>query len=629
MVIQVDNSPNKGAARSVGLVERARKLVKKDLTGVAVFSLVINILMLTGPIYMLQVYDRVLTSRSMSTLVAITVLMVGLFTVMGFIDLFRSRVLARTGLKMEQAIGPDTLRLWLLRGNSFPKGMPSPLNDVTTIRKFLTGSAPSSFFDIPWTPIYLGIIFLLHPLLGLLGTVGAVVLIIVSLINDRAIRKNTKALSQINSRKDVLAHQGHESYETVLSMGMRPQLVDQWTALNSQEQVESAKVSDTTGASLAFSKTFRMIIQSAILGLGGGLALMQVISPGAMIAASILLGRALGPVQSVIGQWGQFKSAQASYNRLSQFHIVAAEQETGTNLPRPKGNLTLENVAATPPGVKKVVLEGINVKLPAGQAMAVIGPSASGKSSLAKLLVGIWMPRAGHVRLDGATLDQWRKDDLGRYIGYLPQSVTLFSGTIGQNIARFAPDATEETILAAAQEAGVHDMILRMPQGYDTLVVNGGENFSGGQMQLIGLARALYGQPCFVVLDEPNSNLDNTGEQFLKTAIERLKARGASVVVIAHRAGVLNAVDYLLVLEQGKQVAFGPRQAVYKFLNARNQKPNQGAGRPGPNPNAQPAPVQQRQQAPIAQPGQHAQHAISQRTIPPMPPLPMTAGQGR
>lgn len=572
-----ENRSNDRRQRRAGLVHRARRLVKKDLRGVAAFSLVINILMLTGPIYMLQVYDRILTSRSMVTLVAITVLMVGLFVAMGFLEMFRSKVLARTGLKFEQTMGPDTLRVWLLRGHNFPKGMPSPMRDVATIRKFLSGSAPGAFFDIPWAPIYLAIIFMLHPLLGVLGTIGAVILILVSIYNDRAVRKNAKNVSELTSEQEILTHQGAEGYETVLSMGMRPQIVGKWTELSGREQREILKVSDTTGAALAFSKSFRMIIQSAILGLGAALAVQQIVTPGAMIAASILLGRALAPVQTVLGQWQQFKGATHSYKRLSKFHEVAAEAENVTSLPRPEGHLSIENVVATPPGVKKTILQGINFKLAPGHSMAVIGPSASGKSSLAKLLVGLWMPVGGKVRLDGATLDQWDKDLLGQYIGYLPQNVTMFSGTIGQNIARFQPWATEEAIIAAAREAGIHEMILRLPGGYDMPIQ--GDNLSGGQKQLIGLARALFGQPNVVVLDEPNSNLDNSGENVLKEAIERVKARGASVVVIAHRAGVLNAIDYLLVLEEGKQVAFGLRQGVYKFLNARQ---NAAASRQNP-----------------------------------------------
>lgn len=585
-----ENRSNDRRQRRAGLVNRARRLVKKDLRGVAAFSLVINILMLTGPIYMLQVYDRILTSRSMVTLIAITVLMAGLFVAMGFMEMFRSKVLARTGLKFEQNMGPDTLRLWLLRGHSFPKGMPSPMRDVATIRRFLSGSAPGAFFDIPWAPIYLGIIFLLHPLLGILGLIGAIILIVVSLFNDRAVRKNAKNVSALTAEQEVLTHQGHESYETVLSMGMRPQIVDKWTELSGREQREILKVSDSTGAALAFSKSFRMIIQSAILGLGAALALQQIVTPGAMIAASILLGRALAPVQTVLGQWQQFKGATQSYKRLSKFHEVAAENDEGTNLPRPQGHLTVENVVAAPPGVKKTVLQGINFNLAPGHSMAVIGPSASGKSSLAKLLVGLWMPVGGNVRLDGATLDQWDKDLLGQYVGYMPQNVTLFSGTIGQNIARFTPGASEEDVIAAAKEAGIHELILRLPGGYDMPIQ--GDNLSGGQRQLIGLARALFGQPSIVVLDEPNSNLDNNGEKVLKDAIARIKARGASVIVIAHRAGVLNAIDYLLVLEEGKQIAFGLRQGVYKFLSARQnagaQKNTAPAGRvplrPAPSP---------------------------------------------
>jgi len=319
-----------------------------------------------------------------------------------------------------------------------------------------------------------------------------------------------------------------------------------------------------------------MIIQSAILGLGAALALKQIVTPGAMIAASILLGRALAPVQTVLGQWQQFKGATQSLRRLSKFHEMTAESATETNLPRPQGHLSVDQIVATPPGVKKTILNGINFKLAPGHSMAVIGPSASGKSSLAKLLVGLWMPVAGKVRLDGATLDQWDKDLLGQYVGYLPQDVTLFSGTIGQNISRFSPGATEADIIAAAQEAGVHEMILRLPGGYDMPIQ--GDNLSGGQKQLIGLARALYGRPSLVVLDEPNSNLDNSGERVLKDAINRIKSRGASVIVIAHRAGVLNAMDYLLVLEDGKQIAFGLRQGVYKFLNSRKNAAAQRTG---------------------------------------------------
>jgi len=371
-------------------------------------------------------------------------------------------------------------------------------------------------------------------------------------------------------------------------MGMGDHMRRRWQDLNARGSVEGQVSSDRSGGSTAFSKAFRMFIQSAILGLGGYLAVKQIITPGAMIAGSIILGRALAPIQMIIGQWRGFNAARDAYGRLNAFYEIVPEDGDNTQLPTPTGHLSVEHMIAGPPGAQTAVLAGLNFALKPGQGLGVIGPSAAGKSTLARLLVGIWMPQKGAVRLDGATFDQWDRDEIGKYIGYLPQDVELFDGTIGENIARFNPEATDDSIVEAARWAGVHDLILRLPEGYDSKIGEGGVVLSGGQTQRVALARALYGDPALIVLDEPNASLDAEGDAALTKAIAEARKRGKSVVVMAHRPSAIAAVDMLLMLRDGKQEAFGPKDEVIKQLKAQKPKPPSGSGPKGTPPKGKP-----------------------------------------
>ncbi len=551
---------------------------RRAFLGIGVFSFFINLLMLTGPLYMLQVYDRVLASASMSTLVAISVLMVAMYAFMGFFDFVRSRVLVRIGDKLERDLGERTFAIWMKQGLVGQAGQRiRPLQDLNTLRQFLSGPAPGTFFDLPWVPVFLGTLFLLHWVLGVAGVIGAIIIAVFALINEMSTRKPLQDANVLKIKGQTFADTAHRNADTIASMGMGGSIRGHWKEYISQASEKTLEGSDRAGGLTAASKAFRMLLQSSMLGIGAALAIKQIITPGMMIAGSIILGRALAPVQMVLGQWRSFISARQAFHRLNKFYEMIPEDTENLRLPEPTGRLSVENVIAAPPGGKVAVLTGLNFKLEPGQGLGVIGPSASGKSTLARLLVGVWLPQKGSVRLDGASFDQWNREELGPYIGYLPQSVELFDGTIGQNIARFRPDATPEDVVLAARRAGVHDMILRFPDGYDTRIGEGGAVLSGGQTQRIALARALFGDPCLVVLDEPNANLDTEGDTALSAAIADLRKRGKTVVVMAHRPSAIAAVDQLLMLRDGKQVAFGPKEQVIQEVTrqqkgARNQQ---------------------------------------------------------
>ncbi len=569
----IDKADTQGLRSTVG---RALLSAKRALWGVGIFSMFVNILMLTGPIYMLQVYDRVLLSSSVSTLVAISILMAAMYGFMGFLEFCRSRVLTRLAGRFEQSLGGRTFKIWLkqgLYGQSAPRH--SPMTDLSTLKQFLSGNGPGTFFDIPWVPIYIAVIFILHWSIGILAIIGTLIILAVALYNEFATRKPQLESLKYRRQEQVFSQQAHRNADTVAAMGMGAAMGQKWAELNTKGRDEGLASSDKAGNASSITKAFRMFMQSATLGLGGYLAVLQIITPGAMIAGSIILGRALAPVQMAIGQWRGFTAARDSFDRLNKFYDAIPEDEDTLNLPAPTGVLSVENVIAAPPGVQQATLHGLNFTIKPGQGLGVIGPSASGKSTLARLLVGIWLPQKGAVRLDGASFDQWNRDALGPYIGYLPQAVEMFDGTVGQNISRFATNATDEAIVSAAKMAGVHDLILRLPSGYSTLIGEGGTVLSGGQNQRIGLARALYGDPVLIVLDEPNASLDADGDAALTQAITHARKRGATVIVMAHRPSAISAVDQLLVLRDGKQIAFGSKEAVLKEMNeqaAKNQK---------------------------------------------------------
>lgn len=514
-------------ASEIGL---AFKSCRFTLSMVGFFSFFINLLMLSIPLYMLLVYDRVLTSGSHSTLLALTVLTAMMLIIMGALELFRSRILVRVGSRLERLLSGrvfDAFMRQSLRAKN-DDGM-RPLQDLTSVRDFLSGQGPLALFDAPWTPIYIGALYLLHPLYGFIATVGAVVLFTIALLNELITRHPTAEAADLLGRGRALAIAGHRNSDVLFAMNMLTGLRDRWQWYQANALARQSKASDRAGAISASSKTIRLALQAAILGAGATLVIDQLVSPGSMIAASIIMGRALAPVDQAIGNWRHFIAARSAFRRLDQLlHAIPAELRR-MELPKCQGQLTVEKVIAGPPGAQKPTLTNISFDLAPGQALGVLGPSGSGKSTLVRLITGIWQAQHGNVRLGGATLAQWDSVQRGQDIGYLPQDVVLFSGTVRENISRFSEQPDDEAVARAASRAGVHEMILHLPDGYETQIGDGGNMLSGGQRQRVAFARALYGDPVLVVLDEPNSNLDAEGEAALAQAIREMKSRGQTV----------------------------------------------------------------------------------------------------
>jgi len=549
-------------------VRETLKPMRKVWVGVGILSLFVNLLMLTGPLYMLQVYDRVITSQSMSTLVALSILMVVMYAFMGFLDFLRSRLLVRIGNYVEKKLAPRTFQSWLKSGQKSPSNVGhQPLQSLATIKRFLTGSAPTTFFDIPWTPVYIAVIFMIDWTLGVVAIIGAILVLIIAIGAELSTRKRESVAHQARAMGTHFSQTVKMNSEAVVSMGMVDEMTSRWNTLKVEGEDSELKASDISGGATAMSKAFRMFLQSAILGFGAALAVQQIISPGAMIAGSIILGRALAPIQMIIGQWRNYIQTKNAYAQLNEFYDSLPADGTKVSLPAPTGKINIENLVAGPPGAKNATLKGLNFELVPGDGLCVIGHSGSGKSSLARLLVGVWLPQRGSVRLDGATLDQWDTDQLGKHIGYLPQTVALFDGTVGENIARFRKNQPPEAIIRAAQIAGIHEFVLSLPDGYNTQLGLDGTVLSVGQIQRIALARALYGDPCLVVLDEPNSNLDAQGDQALNAAINYMRAQKKTVVIISHRPIATAAVNKMLVLRDGKQEKFGHKEQGAKAQN--------------------------------------------------------------
>lgn len=522
------------------------------------FSLVINLLVLASPLYMMQIYDRVLASRSHSTLIAFTVLVAGLLLTMGLLEIIRSRVLVRVGTRIDGLLHERVYQASIAQSlGAGQKSDDGPLRDLRNFREFLSGSGPFALFDTPWVPIYLAVILLIHPLLGYVAAGGAILLFGLGLINEVWTRGTITTATTQGRMSDQLASASQRNAEALTAMGMLEGLRLRWQALHRRALHQQSIASDRAGAVTAVSKTIRLILQAAILGVGASLAIEQAISPGSMIAASIVMGRALAPVDQAIGNWRGFVGARAAYYRLGELLAAHAVKPEPLRLPSADTRLHVESLVAAAPGASTPAISGLDFDLNAGEAMGVIGPSASGKSTLARALVGVWALRYGSVRLDGVALDHWHPEDLSRQIGYLPQDVELFDGTVSDNIARFARDPDPRAIVSAAKMAGVHEMILRLPEGYNTVIGEGGSKLSGGQRQRIGLARAMFGDPFLVVLDEPNASLDSIGDNALTDAIRHMKAKGQIVVVMAHRPSAIEACDKLLVLHGGRQEAFG------------------------------------------------------------------------
>lgn len=553
--------------------------MKQYFWGVGAFSFVINLLQLTAPLYMLQVYDRVLNSRNETTLLMLTILVVALFLVMAAIEFVRSRVLVRVGAAMEAKLNDRVFdaafEATLRRGGNARQA----LTDLTQLRQFMTGNGPFVLFDAPWFPIYLAVIFLLHPLIGWFAVGAALILIALTAVTEFATQKPLAEANKYANEATNFAHNNLANAEVVEALGMLPSLRERWKKKHVQHLVLQAVASDRAGLISSVTKFVRVASQSLILGLGAWLAIRNELSPGGMIVGSILMGRALAPIDQLIGNWKGFVQARLAYDRLGQLLAAFPARPPRMSLPAPKGEVVVEGVVLTPPGGSVPVLRGVSFAIPAGTVVGVIGPSGSGKSTLARALVGVWTPQAGKVRLDGADVSSWDKAELGRYLGYLPQDIELFDGTIAENIARFG-SIEAPLVVAAAQAAGVHEMILRFPQGYDTPIGAGGAVLSGGQRQRVGLARALYGDVRLIVLDEPNSNLDDVGEAALVQALLRLKAQGKTVVVITHRTSVLAAVDRLLVMRDGVVQAYGPRDEVLAALQRAAQQAQAAAAQP-------------------------------------------------
>ncbi len=532
--------------------------------GVGVMSCIINLLYLTGSIFMLEIYDRVLPSRSVPTLVGLIILASFLYIAQGVLDMIRGRILGRIGTALDEALNArvfeTVVRLPLMIG-SRNEGL-QPLRDLDNVRGFLGGMGPSAFFDLPWLPLYLAICFAFHVMIGVTALVGAIILVSLTLVTEYMSRQPAREAMGLAARRNDLAAASRRNAEVMIAMGMFGRLTQRWSQANEKYLEGNQHASDVAGGLGAIAKVLRMMLQSAVLGVGAYLVIHQEATAGIIIAGSILSARALAPVDLAIAHWKSFAAARQSWRRLNQLLEQMPVRAAQTLLQPPSSQLSVESVSIAAPGDQKVIVQDVSFTLTAGHGLGVIGPSGSGKSSLIRALVGVWQPFRGKVRLDGAALDQWSSDLLGRHIGYLPQDVELFTGTVAQNICRFDPEAKSDEIIAAAKEAGVHDMIIKMRDGYNTQVGEQGAALSAGQAQRVALARAVYGDPFLIVLDEPNSNLDTEGDEALTRAVRGARERGAIVVVVAHRPIGIEAVDQILVLKDGRMQAFGPKEQV-------------------------------------------------------------------
>jgi ATP-binding cassette subfamily C protein len=537
---------------------------RSAFVGVGVMSCIVNLLYLTGSIFMLEVYDRVLPSRSVPTLIGLIILVGGLYLAQGLLDLIRSRVLGRIGTALDESLNArvfDTIVRLPLTVGGRNEGL-QPLRDLDNIRGFLGSQGPSAFFDLPWLPLYLAICFAFHVLIGVTALAGAVILVTLTLITEYLTREPAKEAMGLAARRNDLASASRRNAEVLVAMGMAGRLMRRWSEANEKYLVGNQRASDVAGGLGAIAKVLRMMLQSAVLAVGAYLVIHQEATAGIIIAGSILSARALAPVDLAIAHWKSFVAARQSWRRLTLLLDKMPERPARTLLQPPSSQLSVEGISIVAPGDQRAIVQDVTFALSAGSAVGVIGPSASGKSSLVRALVGVWQPVRGKVRLDGAALDQWSSDELGRHIGYLPQDVELFAGTVAQTISRFDPEAKPEAVLAAAQDAGVHDMIIKMRDGYNTEVGEQGAALSAGQAQRVALARALYGNPFLIVLDEPNSNLETEGDEALTRAVRSARARGAVVVVVAHRPIGIEAVDQVLVMKDGRMQAFGPKETV-------------------------------------------------------------------
>ncbi|EPE93802.1 type I secretion system permease/ATPase [Rhizobium grahamii] len=543
--------------------------------GVGVASALVNILYLTGSFFMLEVYDRVLPSRSIPSLIALCLLALLLYGFQGIFELTRNRMLVRIAGALDESLSGRIYRALVkaplklkTRGDSL-----QGLRDFDQVRSYLSGTGPSALFDLPWLPFYVVICFLFHPIIGMVAVGGGLILTLLTYLTNRGIQAPAKKAAEVGGYRNAFAQASQRNAEVVQAMGMSGRMTERWERRNAEYREENRRTSDIGNGYGAMSKVFRMALQSGMLAAGAALVIVGQASPGIIIAGSILTARALAPVELAISNWRGLVSARQSWRRLKELLEALPETETALALPSPQQRLSVEALASGPPAAQRLTVLDVTFTMQAGSALGVIGPSASGKSSLARAIIGVWPTYRGSVRLDGAALDQWDSDALGKHVGYLPQDVELFAGTVAENIARFVPDATSEGIVAAAKAAGVNDLILRLPNGYETEIGEGGMALSAGQRQRVALARALYGDPFLVVLDEPNSNLDAEGEQALSEAIMNVRTRGGIVVVVAHRPSALASVDFVLSMQEARMHAFGPKEEVLGKVLRQQQRP--------------------------------------------------------
>ena len=527
-------------------------------------SCFVNILALTGSFFMLQVYDRVIPGRSLPTLVGLGIITLTLFAFLGLLELLRSLVLARLGQSVDERFGPIVFRSFATAPSrrSVEESGLQPMRDIDTVRGFLSGPGPTALFDLPWMPFYLGLCFLFHVWIGVVALAGALVLVGLTIIAEIRTRAPTRAAAGIALERTALAEATRRNAETVASMGFSRRLEERWSAINLRYRQTQFRTTSITVSLSTLSRVVRLVLQSGVLAVGAVLVIRQEATGGIMIASSILISRALAPVELAIGQWRGFAAARQSWSRLVRLSEADRVGDPDVRLPAPTKGLKVENLHLSAPGATVPLLRGVSFEAKAGEAIGIVGPSASGKSSLARGLVGIWAARAGAVRLDDASLSQWEPEALGAHIGYLPQEIGLFEGTIAENIARFDPSASSDAVISAAKAAGIYEMIVRMPAGFDTEIGDEGATLSAGQRQRLALARALYGDPFLVVLDEPNANLDAEGDAALTRAIAGVRERGGVAIVIAHRPSALAGVDKVLVLADGQMRGFGPKEEV-------------------------------------------------------------------
>ncbi|UXS05273.1 type I secretion system permease/ATPase [Agrobacterium tumefaciens] len=541
--------------------------------GVGLASGVVNALYLTGSFFMLEVYDRVLPSHSIPSLVALAILALGLYLYQGLLEIVRGRLLVRFASLVDEKLYKHVYRLMIVLPLSGKRVDTSqPLRDFDQVKSFLQGTGPSSLFDLPWLPFYIAICFLFHPVVGWFAVGGSIVLIGLTIANHFSTRHAAQRTNEITNRRNAFVFGSQRGAEVLRSMGMIPRMTEVWDQTNRQLRIEGGQASDITYIFGTVTKVFRTALQSAVLAAGAVLAIQGEASGGIIIASSILTARAFAPLEMAIANWRGFVAARQSWGRLRTLMELYPEQSARTTLAPPSKSLSVERLTGFPIG-DRFAFSDVEFTVNAGSAVGVIGPSASGKSSLARVLLGIWEPVRGVVRLDGASLDQWDQSRIGRFIGYLPQDVQLFSGTVAENISRFEDDASADEIIAAAKAARVHDMVLNLPQGYDTHIGDAGSALSAGQRQRLALARALYREPFLIVLDEPNSNLDAEGEQALIAAIDGVKARGGIAIIIAHRPSVLANVDLILMMRNGQMHAFGPKDEVLARVMAPVSRP--------------------------------------------------------